>query len=613
VELELNEMDGCIPREMFSQNEFPAVSDKPYTLTLTPHGHFWLLLERPEDIEEKRPEHTVYKIGLEEGEELTEAMILTQLERGALRKFVQNARWFAGKSRTARSIKITDQIRLRGVDSTTLLLIVEVSYKEEDPENYLVPIVIADKEHMNRIETEFPQAIIAEIENGGEDYFVYDASFDGDFREALLEMVRKRRVLKGQKGMLTTSRGRNFKQFDALLDEKEYTTRLIGTEQSNTSFIFDDAFIMKLYRKLESGINPDTEVSRMLTERARFEHVPAFAGSLEYKKSPRETVSVGILQQLIPNQGDGWSFALDQAGQYFERILSDQPQLPRLEEREETDIIPAHEWNGAYADMVGGFFAEMISLLGQRTAELHESLASARKEKEFVPEKFSTLYQRSVYQSIRSQIRQSLDLLGKHYRKLPNESKPLASEVLDSRSMLYKLASRIIEKKIDAKKIRIHGDYHLGQILFTGKDVAIIDFEGEPAHTISERRIKRSPLRDVAGMVRSFHYAAHSGVRHNPSIRHEDYDALEPWAELWSNFIAGIYLDSYRKTVGKADFIPKNNIDFNDLVRAFLLEKAAYEIGYELNNRPEWVIIPLKGTLQILNLSQAKTKGSDTK
>jgi maltose alpha-D-glucosyltransferase/alpha-amylase len=140
-----------------------------------------------------------------------------------------------------------------------------------------------------------------------------------------------------------------------------------------------------------------------------------------------------------------------------------------------------------------------------------------------------------------------------------------------------------------------------------------IDFEGEPAHSISERRIKRSPLRDVAGMVRSFHYAAHSGMRQDPSIRKEDYPALEPWAELWSNYVSKIYLDSYRETVGKADFIPKNNIDFINLFQAFLLEKAAYEIGYELNNRPDWVIIPLKGILQILNLSKAKTKGSDSK
>jgi len=613
VELELNEMEGRIPREMFSQNEFPQITDKPYTLTLTPHGHFWLRLDRSEDIEEKRPEHTVYKIALDEGEELSEPIVLAQLERGALRKYFQNARWFAGKGRSVMNLEIRDQIRLRGTEITTLILIVEVSYKEEDPEIYMMPVVIAGKENMNNILEECPQAVVAEVENGHQDFFVYDASFESGFRDALLDMIRKRRILKGGEGTLTPRRGRAFKQLNDILEEKEYTSRLLGVEQSNTSFTFDEAFVMKLYRKLESGENPDTEVVRMLTEKARFDHVPAFAGSLEYRKSARDSVSIGILQQYVPNQGDGWSFALGQAGQYFERILTDQPERPEIEETENVDILPSYRYDGRFVDRAGPFFSEIIGLLGRRTGELHEALASARTEKEFAPERFSTLYQRSVYQSIRSQIRLSLELLGKRQRKLASEAKNLASEVLDSRSQLYKLASRITDRKIDARKIRIHGDYHLGQVLFTGKDLAIIDFEGEPAHTISERRIKRSPLRDVAGMVRSFHYVAHSGMRQNPSIRQEDYSALDPWAELWSNYVSGIYLDSYRDTVGKADFIPKNNIDFINLFQAFLLEKAAYEIGYELNNRPDWVIIPLKGILQILNLSRAKTKGSDTK
>jgi maltose alpha-D-glucosyltransferase/alpha-amylase len=254
--------------------------------------------------------------------------------------------------------------------------------------------------------------------------------------------------------------------------------------------------------------------------------------------------------------------------------------------------------------MVGGFFTEMMTLLGKRTGGMHKALSSGSGNRDFAPEKFSTLYQRSVYQSIRSQVRQSIRLLEKHQRRLPKDVRQTASEIISAHQRFLRLAGNIVGKKIDALKIRIHGDYHLGQVLFTGKDFVIIDFEGEPARPISERRIKRSPLRDIAGMVRSFHYAAYSGLRKNPSIRAEDVPALEPWAELWYDYISAAFINGYREAGAEYTFIPKSEDDFGNLLQAFLLEKAAYEISYEINNRPDWVSIPLSGMKQILDASK---------
>jgi maltose alpha-D-glucosyltransferase/alpha-amylase len=210
------------------------------------------------------------------------------------------------------------------------------------------------------------------------------------------------------------------------------------------------------------------------------------------------------------------------------------------------------------------------------------------------------LYQRSVYQSMRALLRRVSQDLKNRIQNLPKPLQEEASKVLRSEQKIQSYLQKIVGKKLSATKIRIHGDYHLGQVLFTGKDFIVIDFEGEPARSLSERRLKRSPLRDIAGMIRSFHYAAYFALLKEASIRSEDIPVLEPWADLWYRYVSGIFLESYLKTAGQAPFIPVEREELEIMLRAFLLEKAVYELGYELNNRPEWVIIPLMGIKDLL-------------
>ncbi len=606
VELDLVDLENRRPQELFSHNEFAQIKPRPYSLTLGPYGHYWLHLKEPEVIEETLPDRSPYVVTLDAEAESTGQALAAQLKKGALQRFLRSSRWFGGKGRSLRKVEVRDQIRLKGLPEEAYMLITEVEYKDDEPEVYLVPIVVTDIETAVRVEEESPHSIIARIEDNGHSRVVFDAAYDEGFRRSLVEMIRSRRSVKGQTGTLSARRGRFFRSRDKITNnnaDESYDSRLMGAEQSNTSFLYDELFILKLYRKVEAGDNPDAELVRMLTERTRFKNVPAYAGGLEFRQAGRKKLDVAILQEYVPNQGDGWSLALNQVGRYFERILTEPPALPTLESNREIDVFPVRTWSPDFVDTVGDFFGDMIVTLGRRTGEMHQALASNRDNKDFVPEKFSLLYQRSMYQSIRSQIRRSLRMLDKHRRRLPSETRGLADQVLDTHSRLLRVASKVSEKKIDSKKARIHGDYHLGQVLFTGKDFVIIDFEGEPAHPISERRIKRSPLRDVAGMVRSFHYAAHSGLRKNPSIRPEDRSDLSPWAEIWSDYLTGLFINAYREAVRDEDFVPRDVDDFRNLFRALLLEKAAYEISYELNNRPEWVAIPLNGILQILNLS----------
>jgi maltose alpha-D-glucosyltransferase/alpha-amylase len=245
-------------------------------------------------------------------------------------------------------------------------------------------------------------------------------------------------------------------------------------------------------------------------------------------------------------------------------------------------------------------------LLGTRTAELHAALASAPDDPEFAPEPFSLIYQNSLYHAMRSFTTQTLQLLRERLRELPEGLRENAQLVLDSENNIIERFQLIRHRKISASRIRCHGDYHLGQVLYTGKDFVIIDFEGEPARSLSERRIKRSPLRDVAGMIRSFHYAAHSALLHQASLglKPEDLPALEQWAQFWYVWVSSSFLMSYLNSVQQAQLLPDNPEQRTTLLDTYLLEKAIYETGYELNNRPDWVKVPLEGILQLMKASE---------
>ena len=352
---------------------------------------------------------------------------------------------------------------------------------------------------------------------------------------------------------------------------------------------------------MDEGLNPDPEIVRFLTERAGFEGTPAFGGSIEYLKRGSEPIVIGHLQQFVPNEGDAWTYTLDAVHQYFERVLSEPaegqevPSLPPSLLDMNPSAMPKK-----LQDLIGGIYLDTATVLGRRTGELHKALSRGMGDPAFEAEPMTTLYQRSVYQSMRNLTRRIMQLLQKSVKRLPEQVQKRAAGLVDDEKNILAVFQSLLETKITATKFRFHGDFHLGQVLRTGKDFIIIDFEGEPARPLSERRLKRSPIRDVAGMIRSFYYAAHSALRSYGSIRPEDIDRLEVWAEAWYVAVSGIYLNSYLFTVEDAAFVPKDRKEFEVLLRCFLLEKAVYEVGYELNNRPDWVTIPMRGIERLL-------------
>jgi maltose alpha-D-glucosyltransferase / alpha-amylase len=357
--------------------------------------------------------------------------------------------------------------------------------------------------------------------------------------------------------------------------------------------------MLKLFRRLTAGINPDLEIGRQLTEHESFAHVPKVAGALEYRCGSNHQFTVAILHEFVPNVGDAWTTTLDELGRYFERVQSQTPdallQLDSPLELLDAELPPLAQ------ETIGGYLS-LAELLGRRTAELHVTLSKTEGGPAFAPEPFTRLYQRALYQSMRSQTRGTVELLSTQVKRLDEEAQELAKQAIEKERRILARLSELLPQRIDSKRIRCHGDLHLGQVLFTGKDFVIIDFEGEPERPVSERRIKASPLRDVASMLRSFHYVSHAALRGHTSTRALEHASIsnETWAAFWSTWVSATFLRSYLAEARAGDFLPADRAQLRTLLAAYLLEKALYELRYELNNRPDWIRIPLEGILQLL-------------
>lgn len=598
---DLSNLAGNVPEEMFSRNEFEKIRESPYALTLSPYGWYLFLLKM--EMEEAGGVGEVWpEVDVPEGwEKVFEGKEREILEGDILPGYVGRCRWFGGKARKVQEFRISEVITPGRVDSSKRIVLLEVEYSEGLPETYLLPLAFAAGEEAERIAREYPQAVVCRLKVDGTNGFLYDGLFDDRFCLDLLSLIARKRKIRMPGGELVAYPGRGFKN---AIKGREYLLKpqILKTEQSNTSVLFGEEFFLKIYRHLEEGINPDLEMGRFLTERARFPHVPAFAGGIEYRRQGSEPVVIGILQNFVPNQSDSWRYFLDMLNSYFERVLTRRNDIEIFPESSPSIMDLAEIEVPAYVqDLMTTIPIEMAGLLGKRTAELHCALSSDSEEPDFSPEPFSVLWQRSIYQSMQSLTKRVFRLLRNNLQKLPADAAREAAAVLEKQKQIVELMRAVTRKKLAVNKIRIHGDYHLGQVLYTGKDFVMIDFEGEPARTLSERRLKRSPLRDVAGMLRSFHYAASLSLLKEASLRPDDRPFLQPWADAWYRCVAGAFLRSYLEGVEGTGIVPKRKEDTEVVLKAFVLEKAVYELGYELNNRPEWVVIPMRGIMHLLH------------
>jgi maltose alpha-D-glucosyltransferase/alpha-amylase len=601
TELDLSGLEGRTPIEMFGRVEFPPITGAPYFLTLAPHSFLWFELEAAAETADAGP-GGVPTLALDRPlEEIAADDRSGQLAK-VLTRTLPSRRWYRGKARTIKATRLTDAIIVRGERAGAIVVTLAVDYSEGEGELYLLPIRALPPGEAAQILDEAPAQVIARLTgpNGRDHGALVDAAMDSEFMTVLLDAIGERRKYRGVRGELRGAPEKTYKTTRG--GNGKLPAMPIGSEQSNSSVIFGDRIILKLYRALEQGANPDLEIGRFLTQRG-FEWVPAICGALEYAGSDGSRSVAAIAQEFVPNHGDVFTYTLDAIGDYLERVVTE-PGPPDVGSLGAAGLLAAAtEELPPIAHRTVGSYLDLAHLLGMRTGQLHATLASETRDPAFAPEPFTEHYQRSVFQSIHTLSRHNLRLLSRKVDHLSPAAVHDAKQILAGYATVDQRLRNLLTHRFGGQRIRIHGDFHAGQVLHTGRDLVIIDFEGEPARPLSERRLKRSPLRDVAGMVRSFHYAAYGSLLHpnlGPSVRDEDVPALEPWVRAWYRWVSAAYLRGYREATAGAAFLPSDAGEWATVLDALLFHKAFYELGYELNNRPDWVAIPLRGLAQLL-------------
>ena len=588
VALDLAKFDGTKPVEMMGYVEFPRIGKQLYPLSLGAYEFLWFELHKPKE-NERKPEDI--GIVMDGGWKSTlEGPSLGTLVLKALPDFLCKQRWFGGKSRKIGTIALLDWAQLPNTESALTLL--SIRFEDGSADTYFLLLAKAFGSAADKLRSDFPIAVVANITSGQEDGILYDAIFDDATCEALLSSIGNDASIRTGKGEI---RGRSSSLFNAARGSQGSAlppTR--GTaEQSNSSIHFGDKLIMKLFRRQELGQNPDCEIGRYLTEKTQFTRIPPFAGSIEYKQDNNEPATLAMLQGLVQNEGDGWRWMLEELERFYENCSrTPREQAPavkssfiELANREEDPPARAHL----------GISLDAAATLGRRTAEMHQALALGQDNPDFTPEPLDRASLQLLAQHMEEHAAVVFSRLKQGIPKFTDEATEAAAILLSRRSQSLAHFQSLRNAPATAQLIRIHGDYHLGQVLCVKNDFVILDFEGEPTRPLTERRSKQCALKDVAGMLRSFSYAAHVSLANYLARRPETMETLAGWSRFWERSVASSFLRAYRSETAGASFLPGDQAGFNTLLEAYLLDKAFYELNYELENRPSWVRIPLAG------------------
>jgi trehalose synthase-fused probable maltokinase len=500
------------------------------------------------------------------------------LEQDFLPPFLLNQRWFGAKARGIRAVRILDEAVWHEEPEPSYFVVAQVAYEQGEPEEYLVPLSALSGPVP-------PGPVLARLLDSGGETTVIDALANPAFCEALLTNFGASNDLATRQGRVRARRAPAFAELRG--DPADDLPAGLGPATSSNSLVYyGRRLLLKVFRRVAPGINPDYEIGRFLTERAGFTRTPRIAGALEYERGGA-VGTLAILQQYIPGAVDGWEHALGELGSFY-RTLASSGFYRTLASTRSADL------DLKSADQ----YTSKAILLGRRTAEMHLALASAADDPAFAPEPATEADSAAGVRDLRQQAEAALTALRTNLELIPEAARAEAEQLLaEAPRFLARLDAVAVPA---AMKIRCHGDYHLGQVLWTDGDFMIIDFEGEPTRAPAERRAKQSPLRDVAGMLRSFNYAAHAGLFAHARIYSIEIEPLRDWAEQWQRWTCDAFLREYLDVAAGAPFLPQEAEPRQELLRLFMLAKAFYELSYELNNRPDWARIPIRGLLALL-------------
>ncbi|MGI8649316.1 MAG: maltose alpha-D-glucosyltransferase [Rubrobacter sp.] len=614
VELDLSRFAGRVPVELMGGTSFPPVGSLPYFITLPGYGFYWFELSKDSAAPRWHQDSPrvvempviVLPAGRQPAREIKRALPLripmkqvSLLEKEALASFLEARRWFAGKSSGIGRVEISSQAEL-GSDRLLTILRVEVAEDSSngdgssgpEPQLYFLPLSAGWEDDTSEEGMDgLLQHSLAKLRRRSRTGLLYDALADDTFCREIVQAMGEEADLPMSEGKVCFRKTGRYHQVFGDQDLSELSVRKSSVEQSNTSVIIGEQVMMKAYRRLEAGQNPEVEVGRFLTEVANFEHTPPLVGTLEYEGPDGEKTALAVLQGFVESQGDGWSYVLDYLERYLDERTTTTWSLP--------DGEPPEEESDRFA-AADAFFDNLMRNLGLRTGEMHAALAgetaTATGDDAFIPETAEPEEVEGWANAVQEDLKLTFDLLKRGQKRLPEEALPEVEALLGRKKEVKGLVKEVRDAARDgltALKSRHHGDYHLGQVLVVNNDFQIIDFEGEPARSLEERRRKHSPLRDVAGMLRSFDYAAKTALNDNP----EEAEELTRWTEEWLKRTRQAFLEGYGEG---AEAVSPDEESSRRITALFVIEKALYEIRYELDNRPDWVTIPVKGILDLL-------------
>ena len=504
-----------------------------------------------------------------------------------LEEYIIEQRWYGGKASKLKYIELAEYFRIQQHGEVYYGLILEVNFVEAFYQHYFLPIAFVSDENFAQKDRILPISI------KNQEGFIIDAINLEAFRKLVFERIYTAEPIDRTRVQYHKS--------DLLKDVAYVSSRFMGLEQSNTSIVYNDKYVLKFFRRIYSNKNPDYEMSRFLSEKKEFKNTPAYLGSINILDSDKRNITIGLMQEMITNQGDAWDYMLKEFDQVFKNLdlksidVNTLPNTELFKRLTITDVPPQ------IIDWVGLNLLLKIQKLSQRTAEMHIALGSEFEETAFTPARFNEDYTVWLKNRLLYQFQNRLNTIENNLNKLNGLALELANEFLEKKNLIRKRFTNFDWTKLKGERIRVHGDYHLGQVLVQNNDFFILDFEGEPESTIRDRKVKQPPLKDVAGLFRSFHYAIYATIFGNQEKYKHTQEELFQAGEILYKYLIGVFLETYVDEIQKANL----NIGYEQerifILEYTLLEKAVYELGYELNSRPKWAVIPLKGISNIIN------------
>jgi maltose alpha-D-glucosyltransferase/alpha-amylase len=592
TELDLGKFAGQTPTEVFGRSQFPVITERPYPISLGPHAFYWFALEKASpDAQRAVPRLTAATVW-------TDALKQRPALAQALAQYAAARRWFRGKARRRRAQRVVDVIQVASHTTTNHFIVLEIEYQDGDPEHYLLPVGFASGEPAANLEQGSPHAVIAHIDVGKGTTVrgvLHDSLATGEGALALMDGLRGDLDMRGERGRLECRSAHGLRE---AFGDVDLAPRVVRLEQSNSTVPFGDRLMLKVLRQLEPGVNAELEIGSFLGQHVPHGRVPRVLGAVTYVQPDTEPTTVAIAHAYVPNEGNAWDLFLNQVDDFFDQVLLDRVDAPEWPHEHLLERAAA-EPPASFLERAAGPVRQ-ARLLGQRTAEVHVLLASGA-DAAFQPEAFTPMYQQSLFQGARAMLARTCETLVRQRASLPEEVRADAEALLAAQPRAEAQLREITTRLLKAIRVRAHGDLHLGQVLFTGDDFVLIDFEGEPLRPLRERRYKRNPLRDVAGMLRSFSYATESSLRAGRQ-RPQDLERLTPWARVWTKWVGASFLAGYLATPGMQELLPVSPDDRRLMLDFYRLEKCVYEVHYELNNRPSWLPIPVRGLLELIGI-----------